>query len=334
MTAHERAEAMGRPQVVILATGGTIASAATDEGGAVAQRSAAELLAAAGSSAAQVEAKDLMSVGSYLMTHRDMRIIAEAVAAEVARPDVTGVVVTHGTDTMEETAYLLDLVHDSLKPVVLTGAQRSTDEPDTDGPRNLREALAVAAAPQARGSGALIVFAGRVFAAARTRKVATLSPEPFATAGGGPIGRVSARGVHLAARPARPEPLAPLDERFDSVRVDVVSLYPNADAALAEAAVAAGAGAVVLAGAGSGNGNHAVLRWVKEAARQGTVVGLSTRVSEGAVVPIYGNGGAVDLVAAGALILESVPLFQARMLLAALLSSGKTVDEQTIAPYV
>lgn len=321
-------------RVVVLATGGTIASAATDGGGTVAQHSAAELLATAGPAGVDVEAKDLMNVGSYLMTHRDMRTVTEAVAAEVARRDVDGVVLTHGTDTMEETGYLLDLVHDSDKPVVLTGAQRAADAPDTDGPRNLRDAITVAAAPQSRGCGALIVFAGQIFAVARTRKFQTLAPEPFATAGGGPIGQVSADGVRIMTRPVRPGPLAPLDERFDSVRVDVVSLHPNADAALAEGAVAAGAQAVVLAGTGSGNGNHAVLDWVKEAVRGGTVVGLSTRVPYGSVLPIYGNGGAVDLVAAGALNLKSLPLFHGRMLLGALLSRGTTVDEQAIAPYV
>ena len=321
-------------RVVVLATGGTIASAATEGGGAVAQRTAAELLEAAGPATVDVQAQDLMSVGSYLMTHRDMRTIAAAVAGEVAREDVHGVVVTHGTDTMEETGYLLDLVHDSEKPVVLTGAQRSSDEADTDGPRNLREAITVAASPQARGCGVLISFAGKIFAAARTRKLHTLTPEPFATAGGGPIGRVSPDGVQISSRPVRPGPLPPLDGRFDSVRVDVVPVYPNADAALAEAAVAAGAQAVVLAGTGAGNGNHALLTWVKDAVRTGTVVGLSTRVPDGPVVPIYGNGGAVDLIATGALNLGAVPLFHGRMLLAALLSSGVEVDAALLAPYL
>src|SRR5699024_9566117 len=255
MAARDAGERAAR--VIVLATGGTIASAATDGGGAVAQRTAAELLEAAGPATVDVQAQDLMSVGSYLMTHRDMRTIAAAVAGEVAREDVHGVVVTHGTDTMEETGYLLDLVHDSEKPVVLTGAQRSSDEADTDGPRNLREAITVAASPQARGCGVLISFAGKIFAAARTRKLHTLTPEPFATACGGPIEPVSPDEVQISSLPVRPDPLPPLHERFDSVRVDVVPLYPNADAALAEAAVAAGAQAVALAGTGASHGHDA-----------------------------------------------------------------------------
>ncbi|HIZ36863.1 MAG TPA: asparaginase [Candidatus Ruania gallistercoris] len=321
-------------RVVVLATGGTIASAAAPGGGVVAQRSVSELIGSNGGGGIDVHGRDVVNQGSYLMRHRDIRTIAEAVAAEVGRADVDGVVVTHGTDTMEETGYLLDLLHGSPKPVVLTGAQRPADQPDTDGPRNLHDAIAVAAAPQARDRGVLLAFGGRIFATARTRKFYTVAPEPFVTIGGGPIGTVRGDEVVITADPVRPPTLAPLDERFDTTRVDVVVAYPDADAALAEAAVAAGARGVVLAALGSGNGNHALVDWVRRAVGEGVAVGLSTRVPEGPVVPIYSNGGAVDLLSAGAVNLRSLPLFHSRMLFAALLSSGTAVDEQTIAPYV
>lgn len=321
-------------RVVVLATGGTIASAAGPGGGAVAQRSASELIDATGAGGVDLEGRDVVNVGSYLMRHRDIRTIAEAVAGEVARHDVDGVVVTHGTDTMEETGYLLDLLHSSPKPVVLTGAQRAADQPDSDGPRNLRDAITVAASPRARDRGVLLAFGGRIFATARTRKFYTLAPEPFVTVGGGPIGSVSRDAVIITADPVRPAPLGQLDERFDTTRVDVVVAYPDVDAALAEAAVAAGARGVILAAFGSGNGNHALVQWVHRAVAAGVTVGLSTRVPEGPVVPIYSNGGAVDLIAAGALNLRSLPPFHSRMLFAALLSSGTTVDENTLAPYV
>lgn len=322
------------PRVVILATGGTIASAASAEGGAVAQFTVSELLRSAAARGIDVEGRDILNVGSYLMRHRDMRVIAESVAAELARDDVDGVVLTHGTDTMEETAYLLDLVHESEKPVVLTGAQRASDQPDTDGPRNLRDAIAVAASSPARGCGALLVFAGHIFAAARTRKFFTTAPEPFVTIGAGPVGGVDETGVKMTSYPHRPAPLTRPDERFDTTRVDVVTTYPDVDAALAQAAVSAGAQGVVLAALGAGNGNHALLDWIGDAVDAGVVVGLSTRVPEGPVVPLYGNGGAVDLIAAGALNLKSLPPFQSRMLIAVLLSSGRPVDERTLAPYI
>ncbi|MFI7610305.1 asparaginase [Nonomuraea terrae] len=321
-------------RVVLIATGGTIASSSGPDSAAVASRTAGEILGSVGPTDVEVEGRDLLNVGSYLLGHRELRVIAEAVAEELARDDVTGVVVSHGTDTMEETAYLLDLVHDSDKPVVLTGAQKAADRPDSDGPQNLREAIALAAAPQARGCGALICFAGRIFPAGRTRKQHTIAPEPFRAGDGGPIGRAGASGVQLTARPVRPARLDRPGPAFDETRVDVVTAHPGADAALARAAVDAGAMAVVLAGTGAGNGNHALLAWVSEAVRTGTIVGLSTRVAEGPVVPMYGNGGGADLTRAGALNLGGLPLYHARLLLALLLSQGVAVTQQTLEPYI
>ncbi|WP_182358143.1 asparaginase [Tomitella gaofuii] len=321
-------------RIVVLATGGTIASAYVPGGGSAAQRGVADLLAGAPGGPAIVEGKDVMNLGSYLLTHRDLRRIAEAAAAELARDDVDGVVITHGTDTMEETAYLLDLVHSADKPVVFTGAQRAADEPDTDGPRNLRDAIAVAASPRARGRGVLLVFAGRILPAARTRKTATIAPDPFAALGAGPVGSIVDGNVAFTAAPLRPSPLALPDARFDVTRVDVVVAHPGADARLASAAVDAGARGVILAGTGAGNGNHALLEWVRTATADGITVGLSTRVHEGPVVPIYANGGGVDLVAAGALCTGSLPLFHARILFAALLAGGRHVDGDAIADHV
>lgn len=320
--------------IVVLGTGGTIASTSDPSGTAVAQRSIGEILGDDGYGDVEVSGRDLFNIGSYLLRHRELRVVAESVAEELSRPHVTGVVVTHGTDTLEETAFLLDLVHDSDKPVVLTGAQRAADRPDTDGPQNLREAIAVAASDEARNCGALISFAGRLFSPQRTRKYHTVAAEPFKALDGGAIGRVSARGVQFTARPVRPVRLQGPGPRFDTTRVDVVTCHPGADAALAQAAVHANAEAVVLAGTGVGNANRVILQWVSEAVRAGTVVGLSTRVPEGPVVPTYGNGGGADLVGAGALCLGSLPLFHARLLLALLLSAGVAVTRDTLAPYV
>lgn len=319
--------------VVVLATGGTIASTQTPSG-AVSGRMAGDLLAVVdGPPGVRIEAHDVWNLGSYLLTHHHMRVVAEQVEFHCSRPEVDGVVVTHGTDTMTETAYLCDLVHTGDKPVVFTGAQRASDSPDTDGPANLADAIVLAASPAARGCGVLICFSGTVLPAAVTRKAHTIAPQPLAATDGGPIGRVTLGRAILHARPLRPQPLPVPRPAFDGTRVDVVVNHPGADEALAVAAVAAGARGVILAGTGAGNGNHAFVEWVRHATSDGVAVGLSTRVPEGPVVPIYGNGGAVSLIEAGALNLGGIPLFHARLLLALLLSRAPRVDEEALAPY-
>lgn len=319
--------------VVVIATGGTIASRQSGSG-AIASGGVDDVLHGlpVGNNVA-TRGRDLLRLGSYLFGHRELRQIAAAVAEEVSRDDVDGVVVTLGTDTMEETAFLLDLVHTSSKPVVLTGAQRAADQPDTDGPRNLADAITVAASDVACGCGALLVFAGRVHSPRRVRKHHTIAPDPFRASDSGPLGTVGAGEVHLSTLPNRPMPLAPPGERFEATRVDVVPVYPGADAALADAAVAAGAAAVVLAGTGAGNGNHALLGWTRRAVAAGVGVGLATRVAEGPTVPIYGNGGGVDLVDAGAVCLGGLPLYHGRLLLALLRQADVPITAESVAPY-
>ncbi|HET7386194.1 MAG TPA: asparaginase [Arthrobacter sp.] len=321
-------------RVVVLGTGGTIASSKGDDGAAVANRTADELLVNLDADGVAVEGRDLLRLGSYLFTHRDLRAMSDAVAAEVQRDDVDGVVITHGTDTMEESAYLLDLVHDSEKPVVLTGAQKAADRPDSDGPHNLSSAVLVAASDEARGCGALVCFGDYIFSPARLRKHHTLALEPFRASDSGPIGRIGTDGIRFTARPLKAPGLRRPGPAFDHTRVDVVALYPGADSALAEAAVGAGARGVVLAGTGAGNGNHAIRDWVRDATASGTVVGLSTRVAEGPVAEIYGNGGAADLVANGALNLGGLPLFHGRLLLAMMLSAGNSVTREALDQYI
>jgi len=133
--------------------------------------------------------------------------------------------------------------------------------------------------------------------------------------------------------PNRPAPLAIPGELFDTTRVDVIPVHPGADATLAAAAVQAGATGVVLAGTGTGNGNHALLEWVRHAVNSGVAVGLSTRVPEGPVVPIYGNGGGVDLLNAGAVSLGGLPLYHGRLLVALLRQAHVPVTSASVAPY-
>jgi L-asparaginase len=309
-------------RVVLLTTGGTISSRASGAG-VVATDDAETLgrLAARDGSDVVVEAHEVLRVGSYQMRLGDLRTISDAVAAQLDRVDVDGIVITHGTDTLEETALLLDLVHDDARPVVLTGAQRAADAPGTDGPRNLADAVDVAASPAARDAGVLVAFAGTVLAARGTRKVHTVELTAFGSPAGA-VGDVMDGRVRLHHGPRRPKPLARPTSAFDSTRVDLVPAYPGSDDVLLRAAVDAGATGVVLVGTGVGNGPRGLPELVERLTADGVVVGLCTRVPNGPVLPVYGNGGGADLVAAGAVPLSALPASQARVALALLLSTG------------
>jgi L-asparaginase len=320
--------------VTVLATGGTIASSQDSPGVSVANRNVQDLLSGLTPTSVTIDSRDVLKTGSYLLTHANLRLICEAVADALAREDVDGVVLAHGTDTMEETAYLLDLIHDSAKPVVLTGAQKPADMPDSDGTANLRDALKVAAHPGARNKGVMIAFAGMIFPARGTLKVHTVSPAPFRTMNGGPVGHIDGDRVVFTADPVRPPALLIPDQSFDGTRVDIISVHAGADAALAKAAVEAGACGVIIAGTGVGNGNHALVEWVGGAVRAGLAVGLASRVLEGPVQPNYGNGGGADLVRAGAVLFGSLPLSQARILSALLLSQNTHPTARSIEPYI
>ena len=308
-------------RVAVIATGGTIASTATDNG-VVASRSAADLFQNTQVGDVEVETVDLMTVGSYLMNLGHIRRISDAVAQLLARTTdpIDGIVITHGTDTTEETAILLDLVHDDPRPVVVTGAQRAADAADGDGPRNLADAVRVAAAPEARGRGVFIVFAGHILAARGTRKIHTEGLEAFGSVTGTALGEVVDGAVRFTSTARRPAPLPRPTSDFDHTRVDLVTIYPGADATFLHAAVAAGARGIVVAGTGLGNANPAVVEAAPALLSDGVAVVLSTRVQAGPVAGVYGNGGGADLVAAGVPPASGLPATQLRMLLALWLS--------------
>ena len=310
------------PKVVVLTTGGTIATrgAGVER---VARDSGQDLLARVQlPTDVSVEVRDVLRVGGYAFTPAHMHTVLTAVLETYAAPDIDGVVVTHGTDTIEETSFLVDLFLADARPVVFTGAQRGADDPTSDGPANLRDALSVAAAPASRGLGALIAFDGAVLAARGTRKTQTITAAAFTAPDGGPLGHVVDDRLHLLARPARPEPLDPRRLSLDGVRADIVAIYPGCDPVLLEAAAAAGARGIVLEATGAGNANVAMRDTVRRLVDDGVVVLLSTRVHAGPVVPIYGNGGGRDLVDAGAIPTGRLRPSQARVLLLALLGTG------------
>jgi L-asparaginase len=318
-------------RVHLLATGGTIASRHGADG-LTALTAGADLLAAAGPLAGlTVTTSDLGTVGSFAFTTSDLRgLVAEA--RRCLAQGMDGVVVTQGTDTMEESAYLADLVHDDPRPIVFTGAQRPFDAPAPDGPANLADALRVAASPAARDLGALLCFDGVVFAARGVRKVDTLRSGAFGAPGRGPVIRLAGGSVLPLARPARPAPL-PLDLRAELPRVDVVACYLGADAALLHAAVAAGAAGLVLEALGAGNVPPAIAEAAEELVAGGIPVLVCSRVQSGPVAPLYAAGGA-RLARGGAVFAGDLSPWQGRLLLAAALTLAPDDPQRVLAQHL
>jgi L-asparaginase len=307
--------------VVVVSTGGTIAMRSDPATGkvvpAVSGDELVELLA--WPDAPPLELDDFAQVPSFDV-HGELALgLGRRVSEQARRDDVAGVVVTHGTDTMEESVYLADRLLDSDVPVVFTGAQRGSDQADADGPRNFRDAIRAAASPEARGRGAMIAFAGELHAAREARKVHTSGIRAFASPGYGPIGHVDAERVVFGRRPDRRPPLpAPAG----LAHVDLIRLYAGSDSRFLRTAVESGARAIVLEATGRGNANDQVVEGVVAVVSAGVPVVVCSRCVEGRVEPVYGRGGGRDLAEAGAVFAGDLAGPKARVLLQLALGAG------------
>ena len=307
-------------RVVVVSTGGTIAMRPDPETGklvpAVSGDELVEMLA--WPDAPPLSLDDVVSVPSFDV-HGELALrLARRVVEHASGGAPT--VVTHGTDTMEETAYLVDLLLPAdAAPVAFTGAQRGAEERDADGPRNLRDAITVATAPDAVGLGALVVFAGEAHAARDARKVHTSALAAFASPGYGPLGHVDAGAARFRRRPSRRAPLPVPDELAP---IDLIRLHAGSDARFLRTAVETGARAIVLEGTGRGNANDAVVEGVREAVAAGVAVVVCSRCLAGRVEPVYGRGGGRDLAEVGALFAGDLAGPKARVLLQVALGAG------------
>lgn len=281
-------------RTVILGTGGTIAGrsrAASDNVGYRAgEVSVADLLAAVPALAGHaLEARQLAQIDSKDMDHGLWQVLARAVADALAREDVQGVVITHGTDTLEETAWFLHRVLAPTKPVVLTAAMRPASALMPDGPQNLLDAVTVAGWSGARG--VLAVAAGRVMAAEDVRKVHGYRVDAFATDEAGPLALVQEGQLRVL----RPWPMADADEAARLARaiqqpvtqwprVDIVTSHAGCDGALVSALVALGARGLVAEGTGNGTLHAALEAALRTAQSQGVAVLRASRCWTGGVV--------------------------------------------------
>jgi L-asparaginase len=317
-------------RVVVLGTGGTIASRVDHVRGQVTSAASGEELVATMAErgfdlppGVAVETEQFCNVGSYLIDLELSFALARRAAQRLAEPDVLGVVVTHGTDTMEESAYLADLVVGSDKPVVFTGAQRHADEPDSDGPRNLIDSIRVAAAAEARGLGTMILFEQELHAARDATKLHAYRAGTFQSGEHGKLGEVDRGRVIVQRRPLLRRHF-PVD-RIEG-RIDLVKMVMGGDARFMRCALETGARGIVLEAFGRGNANHAVVEAMGEAQARGVPVLVTSRCPQGRVAAIYGDGGGIDVARAGGLFAGDLSAIKARILLAVLLGSPACPD--------
>ncbi|MEG2046914.1 MAG: asparaginase [Comamonas sp.] len=292
--------------IVILGTGGTIAGVAEHAGANVGYRPAqlgvAQLLQAVPDlervANAPLQAEQVAQLDSKDMDHATWQALALRCAQLLERADVGGIVITHGTDTLEETAWFLQCVLQPAKPVVLTCAMRPASAISADGPGNLRDAVACAADGQAAGRGVLAVVAGQVFSARQVRKVHPYRVDAFDSSEGGPQGwveegRVRWAAAATAAVPALAiPPVTALRPAAEWPQVEILVSHAGCSAAVAQAQVqaliAAGVRGLVVAGTGNGTSHQALDAALDVAHSQGLAVRRSTRCERGRIVQAEG----------------------------------------------
>lgn len=308
-----------KPKICVLATGGTIAGTAPKSEALTGYRAGAlgvEVLLAAVPSLADVaaiEGAEIAACDSKDMTEAIWLRLAARVQA-VLDAGAAGVVITHGTDTLEETAYFLHLTVKSEKPVVLTGAMRPATALSADGPLNLLDAVRLAAHPAARAQGVLAVLNGEIHSARDIQKVHTTALQAFASPDVGALGRMEDGAPRFRRRLLTRHTL---QSEFDLAGVTALPYVPilyghaGMDDRLAKSAIDAGAAGIVCAGTGNGSIHEALLPALAAASRAGIPVVRASRTGAGAV--LFAESSYVD---AGFIDADTLPPAKARLLLA------------------
>ncbi|UTY60166.1 type II asparaginase [Massilia sp. erpn] len=286
--------------VTILATGGTIAgsgaTSTTTVGYTAATVGVQQLIAAVPELAkvANVKGEQVFQIASESMTNEHWLTLGKRVNALLAQNDVDGIVITHGTDTMEETAYFLNLVVKSKKPVVLVGAMRPSTALSADGPINLYNAVLLAASPEAVGKGVMVAMADQIHSARDVSKTNTSTPDAFKTSELGMIGYIQGNKPFFYRVSTRKHTT---DTEFDIAnlqalpQVDIVYGYANMNTVALDAFVANGAKGIIHAGTGDGSVAAKVKPGLVAARKKGTLIVRASRVGQGILAR---NGEAND----------------------------------------
>lgn len=278
------------PRIIVLTTGGTIAGKASARGAIgydAGKVGGADLVAAVPGldRLAVISTEQIASIGSQDMNDKVWFDLAHRINDIFSKHEADGVVITHGTDTIEETAFFLNSVETADKPVVLVGSMRPSTAVSADGPGNLYEAVELAASAQARGRGVLVVMNDTIHGARLVTKTNTTSVQTFHSPDGGPVGFVDASSIRFL------NPLPPSNARRTYAlssapplpHVDIIYAHTNMDATQIDDAVKNGAKGLVLAGVGDGNASQAAIDALARAAQHGVVVVRASRVGSGFV---------------------------------------------------
>lgn len=321
-------------RILVLGTGGTIAGAGTSATSAAYQPGGLALEAMLGNLAALGLAADLIPqevarIGSQDIGWREWQALHAACAGALADPAITGVIITHGTDTAEETAFLLDLTLPAGKPIVLVGAIRPADAVGADGMRNFANAVRVVGDPAAAGRGVLLVMGDAVLAARDARKAATSSIDAFKSFPRGAIARVTPSGLDWFGPPHREGEAARYGWPDALPRVAILTAGAGMDEKPVKALLGIGCKGIVLAGMGQGNAPACVIAALAEAAASGVPVVRSTRVDEG----IVDRNVEVDDDTLGLVAARALGPAKARMLLMVLIANGITDAAQIQAAF-
>lgn len=320
------------PRVVVLATGGTIASTYDEEIGALrAALTGEEIVSSVEglSEIARVSVEQVANLNSRDMSPTVWLELSRRANALLAMPDVAGVVVTHGTDTLEETAYFLDLTVASEKPVILVGAQRAPTMYDTDGPRNLLNAVRVAISPEAVGMGTLVVMNGQINAAREVTKTNTLDVETFQTLDFGLLGVADIEAVRFYRAPTRRQTFE-LPSNAVLGNVVIFTEYAGSDGRGIELLLEDGnLDGVVIAGLGLAHTTSPTLAALGRVRAAGIPVVVASRVPTGRIVPLYANN--IDLLNIGAVQADNLSPQKARVLL--MVAMTGTTDTELLRTY-
>ncbi len=310
------AQAFALPHVHLVATGGTIA------GGSAGQLNAEDLtkLLPELDQVAKITLEDFSHIGSSRMTPELQFGLAQRINALFSTDEeLAGVVVTHGTDSLEETAFFLDLLISSDRPVVFAAAQRPPRLPDSDGPRNLLNAVRLAAATETRGMGVLVTLNDEIHAARDVRKTHSIALDAFRSPWVGPVGTLDGGRIYLFRKPLRRKTIS---TTVIESRVDLITLVAGSDGHLIRGAAESGVKGIVVEVFGRGNVPPKAMEAVKDARKRDVAVVFTTRTRGGRVV--LGDSASEIGVISG----ENLDGFKARVLL--IIALGESRNPQAL----